>query len=139
MLTRLLGNLLKLENHAGLKKLSIYESQKLATANIALHLVLTNKSELNLKWQRYIPTSLHRYIKHCCPLVSHGTVNRCSYCKAPIAKFSQFGSSCFCVIFHWTFFLNGVRFDLREHWHIFPQYICEWMMCAVKIRWSDNQ
>jgi len=46
-LTRLSHNLLKLENHAGLKNWED-ESRKLATASIALHLVLTKKSKLNL-------------------------------------------------------------------------------------------
>jgi len=47
MLTRLSDNLPKLEHHAGLKSLAD-ELQKLATANRALHLVLTKKSEINL-------------------------------------------------------------------------------------------
>ena len=47
MLTRLSDNLPKLEHHAGLKSLAD-ELRKLATANTALLLVLTKKSELNL-------------------------------------------------------------------------------------------
>jgi len=47
MLTWLSDNLLKLEHHAGLENWAD-ELRKLATANIALHLVLTKKSELNL-------------------------------------------------------------------------------------------
>jgi len=45
-LTRISDNLLKLEHHAGLK-IGADELRKLATANIALHLVLTRESELN--------------------------------------------------------------------------------------------
>jgi len=48
MLTRLSDNLLKLEQHSGLKNWAA-ELRKLAAANITLHLVLTKKSELNLK------------------------------------------------------------------------------------------
>ena len=47
MSTRLSDNLPKLEHHAGLNSLAD-ELRKLATANTALHLVLTKKSELNL-------------------------------------------------------------------------------------------
>jgi len=47
MFTILLRNLLKLEHHASLKKRAD-ELRKLATANVALRLVLTKKSELNL-------------------------------------------------------------------------------------------
>jgi len=47
MLTRLSHNLLKLEHHAGLKKRAD-ALRKLVTANIALHLMLTKKSELSL-------------------------------------------------------------------------------------------
>jgi len=47
MLTRLSDNLLKLERQAGLKNWAA-ELPKLAAANITLHLVLTQKSELNL-------------------------------------------------------------------------------------------
>jgi len=54
MLTRISDNLLKLENHTGLKNLS-RRIKKLATANIALHLVLTKKSELNLNDKDVIP------------------------------------------------------------------------------------
>jgi len=32
-----------------------------------------------------------------------------------------------------TFFLSGVRYDLRESVKNFPQYICEWPICAVKM------
>ena len=45
MLTKLSDNLLKLEHHAGLKNRAD-ELRKLATANIALHLAHTKKSEL---------------------------------------------------------------------------------------------
>jgi len=61
MLTTLSENLLKFEHHADLKNLA-EELRKLNTANIALHLVLTKKSELNLKRSRLTPTSLHRRI-----------------------------------------------------------------------------
>jgi len=61
MFTILLRNLLKLEHHASLKKRAD-ELRKLATANIALRLVLTKKSELNLNVKRRISTSLHRRI-----------------------------------------------------------------------------
>ena len=58
--------------------------------------------------------------------LDHGTVNRCNYCKAPIEKTS---SSTVQVVLRdislRTYFLNGVRFDLRECKHILPQYICE--------------
>jgi len=45
MLTRLSDNLSQLEHQEGLKNWAD-ELRKLATANIALHLVLTKKSEL---------------------------------------------------------------------------------------------
>jgi len=32
-----------------------------------------------------------------------------------------------------TFFLNGAHFDKREGVEIFPQYICELTICAVKM------
>jgi len=48
MLTNLSHNLLKWEHHTGLKSWA-GELRKLATANIDLHLALTNKSELNFK------------------------------------------------------------------------------------------
>jgi len=47
MLTRQSDNLLKLEHHAGFKNWAD-ALRKLAEANIALHLALTKKSELNL-------------------------------------------------------------------------------------------
>ena len=55
MLTRLSDNFLKLERHAGLKKNWADELRKLATPNIGLHLVLTKKSELNLKDKDVFP------------------------------------------------------------------------------------
>jgi len=54
MLTSLSHNLLKLEYHVGLKNWAD-ESRKLVTANIALHLVLTKKSELNLNDKDVFP------------------------------------------------------------------------------------
>jgi len=48
MLTRLSDNSLKLEYHAGLKNLAV-ELRKDATIKVALHSVLTQKSEINFK------------------------------------------------------------------------------------------
>ena len=55
MLTRLSDNLLKLEHHAGFWKNWADELRKLATptTNIALHLMLTKKSELTLTIKKY--------------------------------------------------------------------------------------
>jgi len=47
MLTRLADNLLKLKHHTGLKNWAD-KLRKLAMANIAVHLALTKKSELDL-------------------------------------------------------------------------------------------
>jgi len=54
MLTRLLGNLLKLKHHEGLKNWAD-ELRKLAAANITSHLVLTKKSELSLNGKDVFP------------------------------------------------------------------------------------
>jgi len=54
MLTGLSDNLLKLELHAGIKNWA-EELRKLATANIALHLVLTKMSKLNLNDKDVFP------------------------------------------------------------------------------------
>jgi len=54
MLTRLLHNLLKLEHHAGLKYWG-GELRKRATANTALHLVLTQKSEQSFNDKDVLP------------------------------------------------------------------------------------
>jgi len=53
MLTRISYSLLKLE-HPGYKNWAV-ELRKFATANIALHLVLTKKSELNLNDKDVLP------------------------------------------------------------------------------------
>ena len=65
--------------------------------------------------------------KRCCPL----GLDRVTTVKLSSQNFSQV------VLFKlllrefcWTFFVNGVRFNLRER-HIFPQYIHEWAICAV--------
>ena len=54
MLSRLQDNFLKLEHDAGLKNWPD-ELRKLATANIALHLVLTEKSEINVNDKGVFP------------------------------------------------------------------------------------
>jgi len=54
MLTRLSHNLLKLEHHADLKN-RVGELRKLAKANTALHLVLTQKSELSSNDKDVLP------------------------------------------------------------------------------------
>jgi len=54
MLSKLLDNLLKLEHHAGLKNWAD-ESRKLTTPNIASHLVLTKKSEININNKGVFP------------------------------------------------------------------------------------
>ena len=55
--------------------------------------------------------------KRCCPL-GHGAIDRCNYCKAPIAKLQSSSSLRFKLLVRdislRTVFLNGVRFDLRE-------------------------
>jgi len=53
-MTRLSDNLLKLEQHAGLTNWADY-LRNLATANIALHLVLTKMSELNFNDKEVFP------------------------------------------------------------------------------------
>jgi len=54
-MARLLDNLLKLEHDAGFKKTEPFRLRKLAVANMALHLVLTTKSELNLNDKDVFP------------------------------------------------------------------------------------
>ena len=51
--------------------------------------------------------------KRPCPL-DHGTVNRCNYCKAPMAKLQSSSKLLLHDISLRTFFLNGVCFDLPE-------------------------
>jgi len=73
-----------------------------------------------------------------CRLLDHGTVTRCNYCKASIAKLQS--TSTVQVAFTWYFvekvFSKRCAFwSARECRHIFPQrqYICEWTICAVKM------
>ena len=75
--------------------------------------------------------------KPCCPLLDHGTVNRCNYCKATIAKLQSI--STVEVAFAWYFVENifskrcAFWFE-RKYRHIFPQYmddLCSEDGCSV--------
>jgi len=69
----------------------------------------SNAFAINItRWRNsYLRSACHdrrgisrRLTKFCCPL-DHGTVSRCNYCKAPIAKFQS--SSTVQVAFAWYF------------------------------------
>jgi len=68
--------------------------------------------------------------------LDHGTVNRCNYYRAPIAK--PHTSSTDQVAFAWYFVENifskrCTLWSARDCRHIFPQCICEWTVCALKM------
>ena len=80
---------------------------------------IDGRGERNQKWLR--SSSL-----------DHGTINRCNYCKAPIAKLQS--SSTVQITFAWYFveniFLNGVRKVARRPWA--PRTVLEF---AIKTRY----
>jgi len=80
--------------------------------------------------------------KRCCPPgLDHGTVDRCNYCKAFIAKLHA--SSTVQVAFAWYFVENIFSkrcafWSAKEYRRIFPQYIQNVNGRFVQCRWSES-